>query len=1561
MPAVSCPTPDCMFVTDDVDASIAAVLLTIHNNMHTTPTAGASPGEGRQRAPKIDRPTIAKSSTEENWNSFLARWEMFKRGTRLMPGEIVQHLFQCCEEELGNDILQSHPDSTRGDESNLLSAIKRLAVIPVAVSVRRSDLLSIRQDHGENVRSFYARISGKAATCAYFIDCPSTTCNQQVNFTDIIAKDVLISGLIDDEIRKDVLGWSELDNKTLKDTITFIESKEMARDALSKQSISASISTSTSTKTKCKNCKIEIGKQVWNKRQRKMITVTHCLSCWRKANPRAKNQYIGTDLSHRDVPAEANTITIASSINHQSSKCRPILLDHHIFTKTGWKEADSMLHPTIQLHLTVDKEDYHHLDINAPNVAPTNVTAVTDTGAQSCLWSQKDFHRCGFKDSDLLPVKRTLIAANKEKININGAIFVRLSGSDSKGITHIAPVMVYVSPDTHNFYLSRDSLIQLQIIPKNFPRVGAAATVSVIEHPRSPCGCPTRTLPPERPKCLPFEATPVNNFKMKEWLTHRYSASTFNKCLHQQLPGMTGPEIRLHVDPNAEPVAAHTPAPVPLHWQDEVKLQIDNDVSLGVLEKVPIGEPSFWCHRMVLVRKADGTPRRTVDLSPLNQHCLRETHHVKPPFQQAKTIPPMTWKTITDAWNGYHSVRINTEDRHLTTFITPWGRYRYKTAPQGFLASGDGYTRRFDEIIKDVPRKTKCVDDTAMWDTELEEHWWRVIDFLDLLGRNGIVLNVKKFQFAQREVDFAGFKVTENEIQPLDKFIAAIRDFPTPTKLGDIRSWFGLVNQVSHYGQLTDLMLPFKPLLSPRAKFNWSQELETAFRLSKSAIITAIKDGVEIFDITKRTCLRPDWSKTGIGFYMSQKHCSCESTTPDCCRNGWRITLAGSRFLKPAETRYAPVEGEALAIAWSLEQTRFFTQGCDNLLVVTDHKPLTKLFGNRSLDAIANPRLFRLKQRTLLWRFDIMHMPGVSNHFSDATSRHPVSTPSDANDEDMESDLASIFISEIDHIKAVTWDVVKKVTSADDASVMLKEIILTGFPTSRNDLDTSLQPYWEHRANLWTLDNVIMMKDRIVIPLPLRNEVLQTLHAAHQGTTSMNERAKSVVFWPGISVDIQKVRAECNSCNKNAPSQARPPPIEPWIPATPFEAIACDYFHFRGWYYFVAADRLSGWTEQSRIKAENNNTGSSGLCKAFRTLFSTFGVPIEISSDGGPEFTAMQTKEFFQRWGVRHRLSSAYHPSSNGRAELAVKATKRLLMENIGPSGDLNTDKMVRALLTQRNTPDPTCKLSPAQILFGRPLRDTLPYINKSFMSFTNPQISSQWQEMWKLKEETMRDRYSNTLATLYDHSRPLIPLKTGDQVFIQNQTGTSPRKWDRNGTVMEVKNNDQYLIKVAGTGRLTLRNRRFLRKIKHNALKPPDHHSSTLMKSQPSAPMSKASTSKINLRSTDATFKPTDIPLSEDVTIPPLVTKLPTSNRDPEPSFNPQNGDDISSQPGALVDGTSPPADPVPNAPNVDSPQLHTDAHPIDDLHLPRRSTRTRKPRQFYDPETGKYTDQNP
>jgi len=391
---------------------------------------------------------------------------------------------------------------------------------------------------------------------------------------------------------------------------------------------------------------------------------------------------------------------------------------------------------------------------------------------------------------------------------------------------------------------------------------------------------------------------------------------------------MAGPPVEIHLRGDVHPKAVHTPAPIPIHWQEQVKADLVRDEALGVIEKVPYGEPVSWCHRMVVTRKHDGTPRRTVDLSPLNKHCKRETFASESPFL-ARRVPKHTWKTVCDAWNGYHSVSLRETDRHLTTFITPYGRWRYARAPQGFLSSGDGYNRRFDAILSDFERKERCVDDTIHYDSnaELEAHWWRTIELLILLGQSGVVSNPEKFQFARKTVDFAGFRISDGTIEPLPKYLDAIRDFPTPTCLTDIRSWFGLVNQVSNYAQLRDMMAPFKPFLSPKYKFEWTPELDTAFNQSKSAIVEAIRHGVEIFDPSLRTCLRPDWSKKGIGYTLLQKHCSCLSDLPDCCPDGWGITLAGSRFLSTTEQRYAPVEGEALVIAWGLEHSKYFTQG----------------------------------------------------------------------------------------------------------------------------------------------------------------------------------------------------------------------------------------------------------------------------------------------------------------------------------------------------------------------------------------------------------------------------------------------------------------------------------------------------------------------------------------------------------------------------------------------------------------------------------------------------------
>ena len=121
---------------------------------------------------------------------------------------------------------------------------------------------------------------------------------------------------------------------------------------------------------------------------------------------------------------------------------------------------------------------------------------------------------------------------------------------------------------------------------------------------------------------------------------------------------------------------------------------------------------------------------------------------------------------------------------------------------------------------------------------------------------------------------------------------------------------------------------------------------------------------------------------------------------------------------------------------------------------------------------------------------------------------------------------------------------------------------------------------------------------------------------------------------------------------------------------------------------------------------EENTEGSKGLIAALRSVFVTFGIAEELSSDGGHELMAGATETFLRNWGVHYRVScSVAHSHSNCRAELGVKTVKRMLVGSTGPGDSLNTDAFQRAMLAYRNTPDPVSRVNPAEIIFGRRIR----------------------------------------------------------------------------------------------------------------------------------------------------------------------------------------------------------------------------------------------------------------
>ena len=426
--------------------------------------------------------------------------------------------------------------------------------------------------------------------------------------------------------------------------------------------------------------------------------------------------------------------------------------------------------------------------------------------------------------------------------------------------------------------------------------------------------------------------------------------------------------------------------------------------------------------------------------------------------------------------------------KDATSFITEWGRYRYTRAPQGFHASGDGYTRRCDDTIAEakIDRCRKCVDDACLFDDTIKENFWSTVRYIEVCSKNGIVFNPDKFVFGREELDFAGFTVGMDGYKPTARLIEAIENFPIPTNLTGIRSWFGLVQQVAYCFSKTKPMNPFRAFLARNKRFDWQPFMTELFLKTRKKIADMVREGVKGFVMGKPTLACGDWSETGIGFSLKQKFCLCPMEEAPLCGEDkeddhWKLILAGSRFTKPAEAAYSPIEGEALAMVYALESTRMYTLGNSNLTVGTDHKPLVPIMSVKNLEEIKNPRIRNFKDKTLMYSFKVKHIPGKFLKVADATSRFPVTEASDDSSEAMEDSLSKVQWRrmEDDNFRTVSWEEVKQAAVLDDAATRLNTYIREGFPEHYAAMDSDLKPLWNKREGLYTLEGTPMIGDRL--------------------------------------------------------------------------------------------------------------------------------------------------------------------------------------------------------------------------------------------------------------------------------------------------------------------------------------------------------------------------------------------------------------------------------------------------------------------------------------------------
>ena len=211
------------------------------------------------------------------------------------------------------------------------------------------------------------------------------------------------------------------------------------------------------------------------------------------------------------------------------------------------------------------------------------------------------------------------------------------------------------------------------------------------------------------------------------------------------------------------------------------------------------------------------------------------------------------------------------------------------------------------------------------------------------------------------------------------------------------------------------------------------------------------------------------------------------------------------------------------------------------------------------------------------------------------------------------------------------------------------------------------------------------------------------------------------------------------------------------------------------------------------------------LEKYLREIFTRYGRPDRLDSDGGPQFQSEAFGQFLSTWGITHRVSSPYYPQSNGRAELGVKTAKRLLHDNTNKDGALNNDKVACAILQYHNTPLRDSPMSPAQLLFGRALADFLPVNPKAY------KLHPYWSEEVKKRQVKRTTQHKSLTARYNIGTRALRPLSIGQNVLVQHHT---TKRWSRPALILKVLPHRKYQLQMQDTGNISYRNRRFIKPV---------------------------------------------------------------------------------------------------------------------------------------------------
>jgi len=797
------------------------------------------------------------------------------------------------------------------------------------------------------------------------------------------------------------------------------------------------------------------------------------------------------------------------------------------------------------------------------------------------------------------------------------------------------------------------------------------------------------------------------------------------------------------VDHHIELVPGSLPPSRPMYRMsptelDELKRQLDDLLSKGLIRpsKSSYGAP------VLLTKKKDGGWRFCVDYRALNAITVKNKYPLPRIDELFDRLQGAKYFSKIDLRCGYWQIKVWSDDVPKTAFRTRYGSFEWLVLPMGLTNAPATFMHLMNQIFRTYLDKFVIVflDDVLIYSRTLADHRKHVRQVLDILRQHQLYCKESKCEFFRDHVEFLGHRVDREGMHMMEDKVRAIRDWPTPTAVEDIRSFLGMVGYYRKFIQgFSSLAAPLTELLKKGVRFLWTDELEKSFRALIHATTTA--PTLILPDPTKPYIITADACGYGIGACLMQDH-----------GKGLQPIAFLSKKLNNAELRYENHERELLALYRTLKEWRHYLYG-SQFTLKTDHRNLVWLLTQKHLSA---------RQMHWLQYFQdfggvipIEHVSGRLNGVADGLSRRPDHRPD------------SVVVLQL--TECTTENLPAQIKQASLIDPVTKDILQ--HPQS--------YPKFSVRDGL-----IYWRRHRVYLPSngTLRAKILHECHDAplhgHLGAAKTMHAVTRMFFWPGMQRDIVQYVRSCESCQRNKPSHARtagllqplPIPDTPWIDLS-MDLITSLPKSKSGYDAIVVF--VCRLTKQIHAIATHTTCTASDLARILlREVVRHHGLPRSIVSDRDPRFIAHFWKDLWALLRTKLNMSTSYHPQTDGQTERANRTLEDMLRAYVSSQQDDWDEFLPLVEMAYNGSVQASTGFPPYYLNTGRNLPNCLNRAMEDVDELPTPATAvllREWDEALIKARENIRKAQQRQQQNADKHRRELV-FKPGAQVLLSTE-----------------------------------------------------------------------------------------------------------------------------------------------------------------------------------------------